>query len=94
MADKKTTKKVKEVKKVNLMADLRAKSVADIEKLLATAKQDLLQLQKSLKANELANPHAVKKMRREIAQMKTVIAEFVKKERDEVKNSNNEGKEE
>ena len=76
MADKKTTK----VAKVNTIADLRKKSVEELQKLLSTARADLLEAQKSLRANELANPHAVTKMRKEIAQILTIMTEANKSE--------------
>lgn len=72
MADKKTKKA--EVK--NTAEDLRGKTVEELNKLLETGKKDLLEAQKSLKANELANPHAVKKIRREIARIKTIMTEI------------------
>jgi ribosomal protein L29 len=71
MADKKTTKKTV----TNSLAELRAKTVAELEKLLQTARGDLLESQKSLRANELANPHVVTKMRKEIARVMTVLTE-------------------
>jgi len=68
MADKK-----KEVQ--NKASDLRSKSIEELQKLLATDRADLLEAQKSLRANELANPHAVTKMRKEIARILTILAE-------------------
>lgn len=65
----------KQDKSKNTAKELREKLSAQLEKDLQTAKKDLLELQKSLAANELANPHAVKKMRREIARIKTILAE-------------------
>ena len=47
----------------------------ELQKLLQTARADLLQAQKSLRANELANPRVVRKMRREIARILFVINE-------------------
>ena len=74
MADKKTTKTAK----INVIADLRKKSADELQKLLSTTRADLLEAQKSLKANELANPHAVTKLRKEIARIMTVLAEVNK----------------
>ena len=84
MAAKKTTKVTN--KKVNTVADLRTKSISDLDKILITAKQDLLQAKKSLKADELANPHVVTKMRKEVARIKTVMTELSKKPVEEVTN--------
>jgi len=77
MADKKTTSKKAEKKVTNSVADLRAKSADELQKLLAVARKDLLEMQKSLKANELANPRAVTKARREIARILTVMHEVI-----------------
>jgi ribosomal protein L29 len=71
MADKKTTKKTV----TNSVKDLRALSVDELQKQLLTARADLLTAQKSLRANELANPHAVTKLRREVARILTIIKE-------------------
>ena len=57
------------------IAELRQLSVAELQKQLTTSRADLLALQKSLKAGELANPHAVTKLRREVAQILTIITE-------------------
>jgi ribosomal protein L29 len=75
MAEKTTKKTVKKVesKSTNSMADLRALSNEDLQKRLSTIRADLLLAQKSLKADELANPRVVRKMRREIARILTVI---------------------
>jgi ribosomal protein L29 len=76
MADKKNTSKIV----TNSADNLRSKTVSELEKLLHTAKDDLLVAQKSLKANELANPKVVRKMRRDIARIKTILAEVSKKQ--------------
>lgn len=65
----------KQDKSKNTAKELREKLSAQLENDLKVAKKDLLELQKSLAANELANPHAVKKMRREIARIKTILTE-------------------
>ncbi|GHU06766.1 hypothetical protein FACS189431_0210 [Alphaproteobacteria bacterium] len=80
MVDKKTTKVTKSAPKKDTglsknIADLRGKTEAELHVVLATAKADLLEAQKALKANELANPQVVRKMRREIARIKTVLTE-------------------
>ena len=77
------------VKSETSVADLRNKSVEELQKLLATARKDLLELQKSLRANELANPHAVTKMRKEIARIMTVLAEKRHSELDSESSNNN-----
>ena len=94
MAEKKTTKKAKSTpkNKVNLvkkLEDLRTKEVAELHKVLAESKKDLLEARKSLAANEMANPKAINKMRKEIARINTIIAEKVK-----LGKSNNDKKEE
>ena len=88
MAEKKTTKVAKKVApktaKLNVVADLRAKSRDELQQALAKARADLLELQKGLRAGELANPGAVRKARRHVAQVLTIIRE---------KSESNEGKE-
>jgi ribosomal protein L29 len=77
-----TAKKVKKITASdskatsNSVADLRTLPVSELQKRLQTARADLLTLQKSLAANELANPYAVKKQRREVARILTVITEL------------------
>ena len=58
-------------------AELRKLTVEDLQQKLANARADLLTAQKSLKANELANPHAVTKLRREVARILTVMSEVI-----------------
>ncbi|MDR3125563.1 MAG: 50S ribosomal protein L29 [Candidatus Nomurabacteria bacterium] len=79
MADKKTTP-TSRVSLSQKLTDWRAKDLSELNKILASAKADLLAAQKSLAANELANPKAVNKMRKEIARLKTIIAAKVKAE--------------
>jgi large subunit ribosomal protein L29 len=67
---KKTTKSV-----TFSIADLRKLPVDELQNKLQTARADLLEARKSLAANELANPRVVRKMRREIARILTIIAE-------------------
>ena len=61
----------------NSISDLRKLSVEELQKLLHTARQDLLEAQKSLRANELANPRVISKMKKEIARILTVISEVI-----------------
>ena len=90
MATDKTTTKVKKSSKktdikqdaqnvakstAELMDDLRSMSVAEINKALQEAKDDLKQAQKMLKANELPATHVVKQMRQKIARIHTVMSE-------------------
>ena len=85
------TKKVKKITAgdsktvTNSVADLRTLPIDELAKRLQTARVDLLALKKSLSANELANPYAVKKQRREVARILTVMTE--------VKKSNNDNEE-
>ena len=71
----------------NTVADLRNKTVEELHKLLENGKKDLLTAQKSLKADELANPHAVKKLRKEIARIKTIMTEVDSKVVEEEKSN-------
>ena len=68
--------KKQEVRSRKSVADLRSKSIDELQKLLAIARADLLEAQKSLKANELANPRVVGKFKKEIAQILTVMHEM------------------
>ena len=68
--------KKQEVRSKKSVADLRTKSVDELQKMLAEARKDLLEAQKSLKANELANPRVVGKMKKEIARILTVMSEL------------------
>jgi ribosomal protein L29 len=71
-----TTKKTTAKKPVtNLAKDLRTLSVDELNKQLQTARGDLNDMQKSLRANELANPHAVRKQRKLVARIMTVMGE-------------------
>jgi len=67
--------KKQEVRSRKSVADLRSKSIEELQKLLAVSRADLLEAQKSLKANELANPRVVSKMKREVARILTIIHE-------------------
>ncbi len=54
-------------------SELREKSVADLEKLLAETKKDLMDAKRSLAAGELPNPRVVGKNRRMIARINTLL---------------------
>lgn len=71
----KTSSKVKKLEG-SKVEDLRKMSLDELQKALQTGRKDLLEAQKSLKADELANPHAVKKLRKEIARIMTVMTEM------------------
>lgn len=49
------------------------KSLADLEKELQAKQADMLTTKQSHKAGELANPRALRTLRREIARLKTAI---------------------
>jgi ribosomal protein L29 len=57
--------------------DLRSLSEQELHTALATAKEDLLNAQKMLKANELPSSHVIKKSRQVIARVHTVLAEKI-----------------
>ncbi|MFZ2560064.1 MAG: 50S ribosomal protein L29 [Candidatus Nanoperiomorbaceae bacterium] len=57
--------------------DLRALSENDLQKVLATAKADLLNVQKMLKANELPNTAVVRKSRKMVAKIHTILTEKI-----------------
>lgn len=90
MADSKTTTKVKKMDKAtkakkeapvakkstaDLMADLRKMTVAELNKALVEAKDDLRNAQKMLKAGELPSSHVIKQTRQKIARIHTVMTE-------------------
>ena len=87
MADKKTAivKKAKaavttkEVKKdvAKTVKDLRALGEKELREELKTAKKDLLDVQKMLAANELPNTAVVRKSRKFIAKVHTVLTEKI-----------------
>jgi len=82
----KTTKKVsaKTVKKdtakvakavSNAAKDLRALTEQQLQAALKTAKEDLMNAQKMLKANELPSSHVIRKTKKLIARIHSVITE-------------------
>lgn len=88
MADKKTVVKkakaavtAKEVKRdvAKTVKDLRALSEKELHEELVIAKKDLLGVQKMLVANELPNTAVVRKSRKFIAKIHTVLAEKINK---------------
>lgn len=57
------------------VAELRALSLEDLQAKLAEKTQEHVENRRSLAAGELANPRVIRNGRREIAVLKTVIAE-------------------
>ena len=56
-------------------AELRTKSVAELEQLLAEKQTELLGNKRSLAAGELPNPRVVGNNRRDIARIKTCLTQ-------------------
>jgi ribosomal protein L29 len=72
MADVKTTKKAtKTVKTVKAAKEV--KSLADLQKDLATKQHDLLTARQGHRAGELVNPRTITLTRKEIARLHTAI---------------------
>lgn len=63
--------------------DLRELAETELHAALKTAKEDLLNAQKMLKANELPSSHVVKKSRRTVARIHTVLSEKIKSGREQ-----------
>ena len=80
--------KKQEVRSRKSVADLRSKSIDELQKLLAIARADLLEAQKSLKANELANPRVVRMFKRDIARLLMIINEVESNKKEEEAVSN------
>lgn len=79
MADaKKTTKKL-------VRAATEVKSLADLQKDLATKQHDLLESRKSHRSGELVNPRVLNVTRKEIARLHTAIRAAELKEQKESK---------
>lgn len=57
------------------VSELRAKSAADLAKLLADTQKELNDARRGLHAGELANPRVITQKRRLIAQINTVAQE-------------------
>ncbi|HMQ09375.1 MAG TPA: 50S ribosomal protein L29 [Candidatus Nanoperiomorbaceae bacterium] len=80
-AKKVSTKDIKkDVKAVgksiaNTTKDLRALGEAELHNALATAKADLVEAQKMLHANELPSAHVIRKSKKLIARIHTVLTE-------------------
>ena len=78
-AVKKDAKKATEAV-VNLAKDLRSLSEQELHAALKTAKEDLTVAQKMLKANELPSSHVIRKSKKLIARIHTVLTEVNDKE--------------
>ena len=78
-AVKKDAKKATEAV-VNLAKDLRNLSEQELHAALKTAKEDLTVAQKMLKANELPSSHVIRKSKKLIARILTVLTEVNDKE--------------
>jgi ribosomal protein L29 len=86
MAKKPETKKaVKATKtaKSLAVADMRTKSPDELRDLLKSAQADLLEFKKLQAASELTNPKVLKKTRREIAQLNTILTAVIKAHKEE-----------
>ena len=60
--------------------ELRTKSVADLQKLLAEKRAELSENKRSLAAGELPNPRVVGNIRRDIARILTCLNQAMKTE--------------
>ena len=56
-------------------SDVRAMSVADLEKKLADLKKDLFNLRLQNATNQLENPSRINDVKKDIARVKTIIRE-------------------
>jgi ribosomal protein L29 len=75
MANKETVKKVAATKSIQTIADLRKLTETELQTALQTAKEDLLATQKMQRANELPSSHVIRKARRTIARIHTILTE-------------------
>jgi ribosomal protein L29 len=73
MAKKETAKTP--VKTVQTVKDLRNLTETELQTTLQTAREDLLAAQKMLRANELPSAHVIRRYRRAIARIHTVLTE-------------------
>lgn len=75
MAREKKTKKVEVVKAVSKAEEIRALDDATINKNIASLKQELFNLRFQAAVGKLENTAQIKKTRKQIARMKTVLTE-------------------
>ena len=61
--------------KNNIVKDLRAKSIADLQDELVSAKKELFNLRFQNVTGQLENPQRMKELKKDIARVKTVIRE-------------------
>ncbi|MBO4476807.1 MAG: 50S ribosomal protein L29 [Lachnospiraceae bacterium] len=64
--------------KNNIVKDLRAKSIADLQDELVSAKKELFNLRFQNATNQLDNTSRIKEVRKNIAKIQTVITEKAK----------------
>ena len=57
------------------VADLRSKSVAELEKDLITLREDQFKTQMKRTTGQLNNSHVIQKARRNVARIKTILNE-------------------
>jgi ribosomal protein L29 len=62
--------------------DLRGLTEPELHAALETAKEDLLTAQKMLRANELPSAHVIRKSRRVIARIHTILTEKINSEKE------------
>jgi len=74
-------------------ADLRKLTEAELQAALKTAREDLLAAQKMLRANELPSSHVIRKMKRQIAKIHTILTEKTWEKSREKSEENNSDKE-
>lgn len=65
---------------VQTVKDLRALSEQELHAALASAREDLLETQKMLRAGELPSSHVIRKSKKLIARIHTVLTEVKNKE--------------
>ena len=66
----------------NAARELRSLSEAELHAALATAKADLLEAQKMLRANELPSAHVIRKSKKLVARIRTVLTEVINSKED------------
>ncbi|ABF46154.1 MULTISPECIES: 50S ribosomal protein L29 [Deinococcus] len=57
------------------LSDMRALSAADFDKEIAARKKELMELRFQAAMGQLAQPHRVKQLKREVAQLNTIRSE-------------------
>ena len=57
-------------------SDIRKMSVEDINKKIVEAKNELFELRMKQATGSLEKPHMINKLRKDVARMKTVLAEM------------------